>query len=78
MDFNHLYSAHQLQLVKAARAPNARFRRAHVAAAAHLAGRIGRAQRALGAAAAPGWETLAAPAWDSLALPGCPSQGYAA
>jgi hypothetical protein len=78
VDFNRLYSDHQVLLVEAARAPSAGFRRVHAAAASCLAERIGRAQRALGAAAAPAWESLAAPAHDTLASPGCGTPGYAA
>jgi hypothetical protein len=77
VDFNRFYSDHQMLLIEAARAPCEGFRRVHVAAASHLAGQIGRAQRALGASAAPTWETLAAPARDSLAAPGRGTLGYA-
>jgi hypothetical protein len=77
VDFNRFYSDHQVLLVRAARAPSAGFRHTHVTAASRLAGQIGRAQRALGAAAAPGWETLAAPARDSLASAGRGTPGYA-
>lgn len=75
MDLNRLYSDHQIQLFEATRAPSEPLRRLHAVAATQLAGRIGRVQRALGAAAAPTWETLAAPAHSMLASPG---RGYAA
>ena len=70
MDLNRLYSDHQLLLMQADRAPSDDARRVHTAAASHVAERIGRTQRALGAAAAPTWETLVAPACSSLASPG--------
>ncbi|HEY6817499.1 MAG TPA: hypothetical protein VI168_18335 [Croceibacterium sp.] len=77
MDFNRTYTEHQRLLMEAARAPSEGFRLAHAAAASHLAEQIGRAHRAIGAAAAPAWETLAAPARDSLASPGRTATGYA-
>lgn len=76
MDFNRLYSDHQVMLMHADRAPSDALRHVHEVAATHIAGRIGCMQRALGAAAAPSWETLAAPAADSLASPGRHVQGY--
>ena len=77
MDFNRLYSDHQSLLIEAARAPTGGLRHAHELAASHIAGRIGCMQRALGAAGASAWESLAAPAADSLASPGRHTQGYA-
>ena len=60
MDLNQLYFDHQLLLMKAAGAASDRARHEHEAVASRVAGRIGRTQRALGAAAAPLWEALAA------------------
>lgn len=77
MDFNRLYSEHQRLLIEAGRAPDAAVRHEHEVAATHVAGRIGCMQRALGAAAASGWETLATPAMDSLARPGRHVLGFA-
>jgi hypothetical protein len=77
MDLNRLYSEHQILLIEAARAPSEALHRMHAHAAKHLAEKIGRVQRALGAAAAPGWETLAAPTRDSLVSPGRGMLGYA-
>ena len=77
MDLNRLYSDHQILLIEAARAPSEVLRRVHTVAATHLAERIGRVQRTLGAAAAPTGETLAAPAQSSLAAPGRGALGYA-
>jgi hypothetical protein len=77
VDFNRLYSDHQLLLMRAERAPSRALRLSREVAASHVAGRIGCMQRALGAAAAPAWESLAAPAADSLASPGRHAQGYA-
>lgn len=76
MDFNQLYSDHQHLLMRAQRASSPALRDAHELAASHLAGRIGCLQRAVGAAAAPAWETLAAPAHSRLASPGRPAPGY--
>ncbi len=76
MDFNRLYSDHQILLMHADRASSGALRQVHEVAATHIAGRIGCMQRALGAAAAPTWETLAAPTADSLASPGRHAQGY--
>lgn len=78
MDLNYLYSEHQLLLMKAERAASEGGRRVLEVAASHLAGRIGCMQRALGAAGARGWDTLAAMGEDSLASPGRHIQGYAA
>jgi hypothetical protein len=77
MDLNRLYSDHQVLLVAAARAPTEGLRRVHSVAASHLAERIGRLQRGVGATAASGWETLAAPAQIPLQSPGRGSAGYA-
>jgi hypothetical protein len=77
MDLNRLYSDHQLLLMRADHALNDGAQRVHAAAASHLARQIGHVQRALGAAAAPTWETLAAPACSSLASPGRSTGGYA-
>ena len=77
MDFNRLYSDHQILLVRAERAPSDALRHGHEIAATHIAGRIGCMQRALGAPAAPAWESLAAPTVDSLASPRRHVQGYA-
>jgi hypothetical protein len=61
VDFNRLYSDHQILVVTADRAPCAQVAGVHASAAARMAGRIASAQRELGAAAAHRWETLAAP-----------------
>lgn len=55
MDFNRLYSDHQVLLVKARRAPTYGLRRSCEIAASDIAIRIGSAQRSLGAAAAQAW-----------------------
>ena len=79
VDFNRLYSDHQILLMQAERAPSEASRHVHEheVAASHVAGRIGCMQRALGANAASAWDSLAAPAADSLASPGRHTQGYA-
>ena len=77
MDFNRLYSDHQILLMQAERAPSEAMRHVHEVAATHIAGRIGCMQRALGADAASAWDSLAAPTADSLASPGRHTQGYA-
>lgn len=77
MDFNRLYSDHQVLLVEAERAPSEAMRHVHELAATVVAARIGCVQRALGATAASAWESLAAPAADSLASPGRHAQAYA-
>jgi hypothetical protein len=76
VDLNRLYSDHQKLLIDAERAPSDVLRHEREVAATHVAGRIGCMQRALGAAAATAWESLAAPATDSLASPGRHAQGY--
>ena len=76
MDLNRLYFDHQKLLIEAERAPSEAFRSAHTLAASHVADRIARIQRTLGAAAAPAWETLSSPARNSLAAPGRSEPGY--
>jgi len=61
VDLNRLYFDHQVSLMRASRSPTCDARRHHAAHALRIAGRIGCAQRALGAAAAPGWEFQALP-----------------
>jgi hypothetical protein len=56
MDFNRLYSDHQVLLVKARRAATYGLRRSYEIAASDIAILIGFAQRSLGAAAARAWE----------------------
>ena len=58
MDFNRLYSDHQVLLVKARRAPTYVLRRSCEIAASEIAIRIGSAQRSLGATGAQAWETM--------------------
>jgi len=66
VDLNQLYFDHQLLLMKADRAPSAMLRRGHEIAAWQVAGRIGQAQRTLGAPGASAWEALAArPGWPA-------------
>jgi hypothetical protein len=77
MDLNRLYFDHQMQLIEAERASSESLHRMHTVAASALAGRIAGIQRALGAAAAPAWETLSSPARSSLAAPGRGAPGYA-
>jgi hypothetical protein len=77
MDLNRLYSDHQKLLIEADRAPSESLRHLHEVAATHVAGRIGRMQRELGAGAAQAWDSLAAPAADSLQQPGRRAAGYA-
>ena len=72
MDLNQLYSDHQLLLMRMDRAPTRALRHLQEVAASHLAGRIGGLQRALGAAAAPSWESLASSAYDTPASPALP------
>jgi hypothetical protein len=59
VDLNKLYSDHQSLLILAERAETSVVRRVCEFSASQVAGRIGRAQRALGAAAAQSWEALA-------------------
>ena len=66
MDFNQLYFAHQLLLMKAGRARNGVRRDALEVAASHVAGRIGCMQGALGASAGPLWAGLARSGEDPL------------
>lgn len=61
MDLNRLYFDHQLTLMRVARSASCDVRRDHVLRASTIAGRIGSAQRALGARAASTWEYLALP-----------------
>jgi hypothetical protein len=56
VDLNRLYFDHQLSLMAASRAATCDTRRRHAARASSIAGEIGSAQRALGAAAAASWE----------------------
>lgn len=60
VDLNALYFDHQLLLIKARRAASFGTRHEYEARASHIAGRIGRLQRRLGAAAALAWERLSA------------------
>lgn len=60
MDLNQLYFDHQLLVMKAARAPSALLGQCLQGAAGDVASRIGRVQRALGAAGAGEWEALVA------------------
>ena len=59
MDLNQLYSDHQVLLVRAAHSATSALRRQHAFGATLIAGRIGCMQRAMGAAAATQWDTLA-------------------
>lgn len=61
MDLNRLYFDHQLSLMRASRSATCGGRRRHVSRALRIAGRIGFAQRSLGAAAATDWEIQARP-----------------
>ena len=61
MDLNRLYFDHQLSLMRASRSATCDGRRRHVSRALRIAGRIGSAQRTLGAAAAMDWEFHARP-----------------
>ena len=70
MDFNQLYFAHQLLLLKAGRARTGVRRDALEVAASHVAGRIGCMQGALGASAARQWTGLAGAGDDTLTSPG--------
>jgi hypothetical protein len=65
VDLNRLYFDHQLSMIRAARSPTCDLRRGHTLHASQIAGRIGYAQRALGATAAPAWESLARPPFAS-------------
>ena len=76
MDLNQLYFDHQVLLMQATRARTHALRHCHEVAATHVAGRIGCMQRALGAHAARGWDTLAA-THGSLAAAERHLQGYA-
>jgi hypothetical protein len=60
MDLNKLYFDHQIAVMRADGAVSFAFGRDRRSDASLIAGRIGCVQRALGAAAAEGWETLAA------------------
>ena len=77
MDLNQLYFDHQLLLMKAKRSPSAERRRTHEIGASLIARRIGCMQRALGAACAPAWETIAGDRNGSLANPRRHQLGYA-
>lgn len=59
MDLNQLYFGHQMLLMKAQAAPTWQRRCQHAVSASHVAVRIGRAQRELGAGGATGWEAAA-------------------
>ena len=59
MDLNQLYFDHQMLLMKAQAAPTWQRRCQHAVSASHVAVRIGRAQRELGAGGATGWEAAA-------------------
>lgn len=60
MDLNKLYFDHQLLLMKVQRAPSWHSRTQHFVSASHVAARIGRVQRTLGAKAAGAWEVASA------------------
>jgi hypothetical protein len=77
VDLNQLYFDHQLLLMKASQATSVGARHEHEIDASHVAGRIGRMQRAIGAAAAPIWEALAAVDRGSLAAQLQHRQGHA-
>ena len=77
MDLNQLYFDHQLLLIRAERAASCGARHEHELSASRIAGRIGCAQRALGAAAAPNWESQAAVEGCSRAAPLRHQQGHA-
>jgi hypothetical protein len=55
MDLNHLYSEHQLSLMRAATTNSCLARTKHLAAAGLFANRIHNYQLSSGATAAPGW-----------------------
>jgi hypothetical protein len=55
VDLNQLYFDHQVQLIRAERAPTSAVRRNHEVEAAVIAGRIGQRQIKLGAAASCAW-----------------------
>jgi hypothetical protein len=76
VDLNQLYFDHQVLLMQATRARTNALRQLHEVAATHVAGRIGCMQRALGATAGRGWDTLAATE-GSLASPERHLRGYA-
>ena len=59
MDLNQLYFDHQLAVMRTGTASSCELRRDRQFDASLIAGRIGSMQGALGARAAPGWETLA-------------------
>jgi hypothetical protein len=61
VDLNRLYSQHQVSLMRAKVSTNSNVRREHEFCASLAAGRIACIQRALGAAAARGWEIAALP-----------------
>ena len=55
MDLNHLYSQHQLSVMRAAATPSRLARTKHFAAAGAFANRIMAYQLTVGAAASGGW-----------------------
>lgn len=55
MDLNHLYSQHQIALMKAGTAAGPSDRHAHLDCASHIAGQIGSYQRSQGAEASVSW-----------------------
>jgi hypothetical protein len=61
VDLNRLYFDHQLSLMRGSRSATCDEGRRHVSRALRIAGRIGSAQRTLGAAAAVAWEFQARP-----------------
>lgn len=61
MDFNRLYSDHQVALIRARIASSPRLRSEHCAEAARIAGQIGTRQARLGAPAARSWAAPCAP-----------------
>ena len=60
MDLNQLYFDHQITVMRAGKALSGEHRLDRQFEASLIAGRIGCMQRALGAGAARGWETLTA------------------
>ena len=59
LDLNHLYSQHQISLMRAVSAPSQLCRTKHQVAARGIAQEIAALQQRLGAAAAAGWSVAA-------------------
>lgn len=57
MDLNHLYSQHQIALIKAGGAANAADREKYLECATRIARRIGGYQQSHGAGASASWQT---------------------